>query len=287
MENTGVIGLKSERSKAILLLVITAVLWSLGGLLIKSVKWNPVAIAGMRSAIAAIVLLFALRRPKFNWSLPQIGAALSYSGTVILFVSANKLTTASNAILIQYTAPIYVAIFGAMFLKERTRLIDWATVIVVMGGLVLFFLDNLSINGMFGNIVAALSGVCFAFFAIFMRMQKDGSPLESVFMGNVFTAIIGLPFMLQGSPDKTSWINLILLGIVQLGIPYILYSKAIKQVTALEAILIPIIEPILNPVWVFLMLGEIPGNWAFAGGIVVLAAITFRCIYVTMKVKKD
>ena len=274
-----------DRSKAILLLAITATLWSLGGLLIKSINTNPLAIAGMRSVIASVIILLALRRPKITWSLALVGATLSYTATVILFVTANKTTTSANAILLQFTAPIYVAIFGAWLLKEKTKLVDWITVFTVMGGMALFFLDNLSTKGVTGNIIAAASGVTFAFFTIFMRMQKDGSPMVSVFLGNVLTGIIGLPFLFQSVPDTSGWFFLIILGVVQLGIPYIMYSKAIKHITALEAILIQIIEPILNPLWVFLVFSEVPSRWSLLGGLIVISAITIRCIFTALPIK--
>lgn len=267
-----------ERPKAILYLAITAALWSIGGLLIKSVNSNPLAIAGVRSGISAIILLLATGKPKFNWSFPQIGAAICYSATVLLFVAANKNTTAANAILIQYTAPVYVALLGAWLLKEKVRLLDWFTIVLAIGGMLLFFLDDISMEGMFGNILAAVSGLAFAMFTIFMRMQKDGSPIESVLLGNILTAVIGVPFLFRNVPDGKGWLCLAVLGVVQLGLPYILYSKAIKHVTALEATLIPIIEPILNPVWVFLALGETPGKWAVIGGIVVIVVVTGRCL---------
>ena len=267
-----------ERTKAWLLLAVTAVMWSLGGLLIKSVDAHPLAIAGVRGGIAAIVMLVVLKKPQINWSLAQVGAALAYSATTILFVSANKTTTAANAILLQFTAPIYVAFLAAWLLKEKTRLYDWLAVLIVMGGMVLFFLDNLSTQRVLGNIIAAASGVSFAFFTVFMRMQKDGSPLESVFLGNILTAVIGLPFLSQSVPNTNGWLLLIMLGVVQLGIPYILFAKAIKHATALEATLIPIIEPLLNPLWVFLILGETPGVLALTGGVIVIATVTIRCI---------
>lgn len=276
-ESTYKASVKTERSKAIILLIITALLWSLGGILIKSINWNPLAISGTRSLIAALLILVILKKPQINFSRGQVGAAVTYAGTVILFVTANKMTTAANAILLQYTAPVYVAIFGSIFLKEKATLIDWLTVFIVLCGMVLFFCDHLNTSGLVGNSIAAASGVCFGLFAVFMRMQKNESPLESVFLGNLLTALIGIPFMLKGMPEKSNWINLVLLGIVQLGIPYILYSKAIKNVTALDAILIPVIEPILNPIWVFLFLGEAPGKWAVAGGFIVLLAVTLRC----------
>lgn len=278
--------LSKERTKALLLLVGAAILWSLGGLLIKSVDANPLAIAGSRSAIAAVLLLLVLKKPKMTWSVAQIGAALAYAITMILFVTATKTTTAANAVLLQFTAPIYVAIFSAWLLKEKTKLLDWITISLVIGGMVLFFLDNLSTKSILGNGIAATSGISFAFFIIFMRMQKDGSPLESVLLGNIFTAVIGLPFLSQSIPDTSGWLYLVILGVVQLGIPYVLFSRAIKHVTAMEGILVPVIEPLLNPVWVFLLLGEAPGLLAIIGGFIVLSAITSRCV-LSVRESKD
>jgi drug/metabolite transporter (DMT)-like permease len=267
-----------DRQKAVIFLVMTAILWSLGGMLIKLIEWNPMAIAGMRSAIAAIVLLIFLRRPNFTWSFPQIGGAIAYAGTVTLFVTANKLTTATNAVLLQYTAPIYIALFSKWFLGEKTTRLDWITIIAVLAGMVLFFLDELTTGNLVGNICAIASSITFAWLALFMRKQKSGSPLESILLGNILAGLIGLPFMFESNPSYSSWLGLILLGVVQLGIPYILYSKAIKHVTALEAMLIPTLEPVLNPIWVLISVGEIPGKWALAGGLIVLASVTIRGI---------
>ncbi len=270
--------IKNQRSFASLALILTAVLWSLGGLLIKSVDSHPLAIAGARSTISAILILLYIKKPRFTWSFAQIGAALCYAMTSILFVAANKLTTAANAILLQYTAPLYVALLGAWLLKEKAKLIDWATIGIVLGGMVLFFMDSLDTRGVLGSVLAVLSGVTFALFAIFMRMQKNGSPVESVLLGNVLTAIIGVPFLFTAAPDSQGWLYFVVLGVIQLGIPYILYSYAIKHVTALEASLIPVIEPILNPIWVFLFMGEAPGGLALIGGVIVVVAVTMQCI---------
>jgi drug/metabolite transporter (DMT)-like permease len=264
--------------RAIVYLIITALLWSSGGLLIKMIAWNPVAIAGTRSAIAALVIFAFRRKMTFNWGFAQLGGAVCYAGTVILFVVATKLTTAANAILLQYTAPIYVALFSYWLLKERITRSDLYTIVAAFAGMVLFFLDDLSKGGFWGNIIAILSGITFAGTVLFLRKQKDHSPLESVFLGNILTFLIGLPFMVRSSPDITGWLGLIPLGIFQLGCSYILYAEAIKHVTALEGILIPILEPVLNPVWVFLLIGEMPGNWALVGGAVVLVSVTLRCV---------
>ena len=236
------------------------------------------AIAGARSAIAAIALLLTTGKTKFNRSFPQIAAAVCYSATVLLYVVATKSTTAANAILLQYTAPLYVAFLSAWLLKEKTRLLDWVVVFFAFGGMLLFFLDDISAEGMLGNILAAASGFTLAMFTIFMRMQKDGSSMGSVILGNILTAVVGVPFLSRGMPDRNGWLSLLVLGVVQLGLPYILYTKAIRHVTALETALIPIIEPILNPVWVFLALGEAPDKWAVIGGVVVIVVVTGRCL---------
>lgn len=275
--------LKNDRFRSILFLIFAALLWSLGGLLIKSVKWNAVAIAGMRSLIASFLMLAVIRKPSLKFNKYKLGCTVFYTCTVILFVMANKLTTAANAIMLQYTAPIYVALLGAWFLNERTTVLDWAAIFFVIGGMFLFFIDEMSAGNLYGNILAILSGISFAGMVLLLRKQKDESPLESVFWGNLLTAIAGLPFMFSSMPDTSSWIGLLLLGVFQLGLSYILYTFAIKHVTALEAILIPVIEPILNPVWVFLVLGELPGHWAIIGGFIVLAAIVGRSVIIARR----
>ncbi|MCG3118087.1 MAG: hypothetical protein ALAOOOJD_00221 [bacterium] len=267
-----------QKRQAIIFLIIASVLWSTGGLLIKLVHWNSLAIAGMRSAITAVVLLIYLRRPQFHWSPAQIGGGLAYAGTVILFVLANKMTTAANAILLQYSAPIYVALFGAWFLGERTHRLDWITIALVIGGMTLFFFDDLTGSGWWGNLCAMFSAVTFAWLVLFLRKQKDGSPFESILLGNVIAALVGLPFMFDTMPAAKSWLGLLLLGVFQLGLAYIFYAAAVKHVSALEASLIPVLEPLLNPLWVLLFLGETPGWWAAVGGMIVLGAVTARGI---------
>ena len=266
-------------SISILYLLITAILWSTGGLLIQSIDAHPFAIAGGRSIIAGLLLWAFLRRPHFTFSKAQIAGALFYALTVILFVLANKLTSAANAILLQYTGPIHVAIFSWIFLKEKVTRIDWIAIFAVFAGMCLFFMDDLSTDGMLGNVIAILAGMTFAGLAISLRMQKDESPLESILLGNIVTGIFGFTWLYQSMPlNQDSIIGLLLLGIVQLGIPYILYAKAIKHVTALESILIPVLEPLLNPLWVFLASGQIPGKGAFWGGAIVIIAIIGRSI---------
>lgn len=267
---------QSGHFRGIILLVITAALWSTGGVLVKSIEWHPLAIAGARSAIAALVIRAAFHKSPLSWSRPQLTGAVAYSATVVLFVAATKLTTAANAILLQYTAPVFVAVLGAWLLKEKATVSDWLTIAAVLGGMGLLFLDKMSAGGLLGNLMAVASGFTMALMAVCMRWQKDGSPFGSIFLGNVLTFFIGLPVILSSSPGPGGWTGIVLLGFFQLGVSYILYSMAIKHVKALEATIITVIEPILNPIWVFLLLGEVPGPWSLLGGMVILSAITAR-----------
>jgi drug/metabolite transporter (DMT)-like permease len=269
-----------QRKKAVLMLICAALFWSTGGLLIKSVTIHPMAIAGVRSGIACLVVLLFLGRPRFTWTISQIGGALSYAATVTLFVFATKLTTAANAILLEYTAPVYIALLGSWFLRERTTAADWLMIGACLLGMILFFMDSLAPGQLLGNVLGILTGLTFAFLAVFLRKQKNTSNLESILLGNAIVAVIGIPFLSLGIPDAKDLSWLLLMGTLQLGLPYILYAKAIKRVTALDSILIPIIEPILNPLWVFLLIGERPGPWAVVGGIIVLMAVTIRSVFI-------
>ena len=268
---------------AVSLLVIAALLWSLGGVLIKSINWHPLGIAGTRSAIAAALLWTWLRRPQFSWSVNQIGGAISYVGTVVFFVIANQWTTAANAIFLQYTAPIYVAIAGPIFLGERALRADWICAFLAIGGIALFLGDDFTPTGGWGIVVALLSGLSFACMTIFLRREREGSPLSALLLGNIGTAVLGLPFMIAAPPPPSAWALLALLGVFQLGIPYILYGIAVRRVTALEAILILMLEPVLNPIWVGLVHGEVPGAQSMAGAGLVLVAVGARSIGVGTK----
>ena len=267
-----------DHTKAVGQLLIAALCWSLAGLLFKYVEWPALAVAGSRGIIAAAFLvLFCGRKLHFTWSPVQWGAALAYAACTILFTLANKMTTAANAILLQFTAPVWVALLGAWLLGEPTRRRDWLTIAAVLGGLGLFFYEGLQLQNIAGQLVALASGVAFAVMTILMRKQKDASPLESIILGNVISFLIGVPALWTApSLPPLGWIALGLLGTVQLGVAYLLYARALKHVTALEAVLIPIIEPILNPIWVMLVLGEKPTPLALVGGALVVGAVAIR-----------
>jgi len=270
---------RPEHTRAIGQLLLAALFWSLGGLLIKAADWPPLAVAGGRGIVAAVFLLLTNRRLRFTFSPVQLTAAFAYAGCTVLFVTATKLTTAANAILLQYTAPVWVALLGAWFLGERASRTDWLTIVVVLGGMGLFFADGLEFTSVLGNVTGVLSGVCFAAMTIALRRQKDGSPVESIILGNGIAFLVGLPWIIGAPPlSGDGWTALVLLGTVQLGFSYWLFARAIRHVTALEALLIPVMEPILNPIWVLLALNEKPSPYALVGGAIVLTAITLRAV---------
>lgn len=277
---------KLSTNQALLYIALAAFLWSTSGLFIKIIDLNPLAIAGLRSAIAAAVMYSLMRsRIDFHLSRPQIIGAIAYALTMLLFVSSTKMTTAANAILLQYTAPVYAALFGAWLLKERATKFDWIIIGIVLGGMLLFFMDRLTIFGLWGNIMAIGSGATMALFIMCMRMQKSGSTFETIVLGNILTAVICLPFCFQQAPTLPEWGALFYMGTLQLGISFLIFSTAIKYVPALDAILVQTLDPILNPVWVYLVIGEEPGRWALLGGFIVVSAVTFRNIHAS-NVKK-
>lgn len=276
----------SSRFKGIMSAVIASVLWSIGGLLVKLLDWNPVAISGARSIIAALVLLAYIKKPKITKSKPQILGAIAYSTTVLFYVIANKLTTAANAILLQYTAPIFVALLSFWILKEKVHWYDIVSIGVVIFGMGLFFIEDVSSGNIIGNIIAIVSGFTLACCTLALRAQKDGSGMETICLGNLLTFIIAIPFILKVEATMRDLIVAISLGVFQLGISYIFYVNSLKYITALEAILIAVFEPILNPLWVYIFLREKPGINAIIGGVIVIIAVTLRGIYAT-KIKSE
>jgi drug/metabolite transporter (DMT)-like permease len=266
--------------KAVGLLLLAALGWSLAGVLFKLVDWPPLAAAGGRGLVSAIFLIAVGGRSlRFTFSPLQLGTAFVYTGCTVLFAIANKLTTAANAILLQYTAPVWIALFGAWLLNERASRADWLTIVASFFGMALFLYEGLQLNNLAGILVALASGMFFAALIMLLRKQKDGSSIESIILGNLLGFLIAIPAMWSaGVPSPTSITALVVLGVVQLGIPYLLYARAIRHVSALEAALIPVIEPILNPVWVMLFIGERPTPLSLLGGIIVVGAVTWRAV---------
>lgn len=263
----------TERRKAILLLVVCAVLWSTSGVFVKALDWQPMSILAGRGIFTSLVFLLYMRRLPRNithWMLLAAGGSIA---TQFLFVTSTKLTTAANSIFLQYTAPIYVILLGYWLLREKPSRSDWAAMGIIFLGMILFFGDQLSPNGFYGNTLAVLSGVTSAIMIVSFRAQKNSSPEDSVLIASMAISIFGFPSVLKESHTVTSWLTISYLGIFQIGLAFILFTRGIKYVPALEANLIGTLEPVLNPVWVFLFLGERMGQFALLGGLVVLAGV--------------
>ncbi len=219
-----------------------------------------------------------VRRIPTNWTRWKILASVSHILTALLFIIATKLTTAANAIFLQYTAPVYIVLLAAWFLHERPTQMDWVSMVIIFAGMLLFFGDKLSLDGLYGNLLAVLSGITLAVLTVSMRAQKDGVPAESILLANIFTAVAGFPFVLKEAWTVTNWLIILYLGVFQIGFSFLFFSVAIKHVPALEATLISTLEPVLNPLWVFLFIGEKPGYFALVGGAIVLGGVALNAI---------
>lgn len=261
--------------KGTLFVFIAALLYSIGGLCIKVIPWGGMAINGGRSVIALAVIggyLLAIRHPlRFNrWV--AVGA-LCVFGSTTLFSMANKMTTAANAIVLQFTAPIFVMLFSALFFRRRPSKLDIAACGVVFGGVLFFFVDSLDMGGGAGNVVALLSGVTYA--GVFMLNElPDGDALSSVFWGNVLAAVVGLPFVLwETELSAAALFSLVVLGVFQMAVAYIFMCEGLKTTPSVTASLVSGIEPILNPALVAVFYHETIGPMALVGAAIVVCGV--------------
>lgn len=266
-----------------------AFLWSIAGLFIKALDWNPFLIAGMRSLIAFFTLWACVGTLRLNWSWPLVGAALTNAVTMLLFVAANKTTTAANAILLQYLAPVFTAVFSVVVLKERLLKEQVLALILTLVGMLVLFLDRLSPGQMFGNCLALTSAFTFSLVFIFTRMQKEADPLHSLLASHAVTAVIALGiaifFPLPAFTYKALG-SILVLGVVQIGIASLFFSYGIKRVSAVTANLLALIEPVFNPVWVFLVLGEAPSANTLMGGALIVGSVTMATVLGSRRARK-
>ena len=273
-----------RKNRAMLLMVITAAMWSLGGIFIKLISWSPFLIAGIRSGISGSIMAMYMAathtRFKLNKYSVLAGVGLAFSAT--LFTIANKLTTAANAIVLQYTAPIFILLISALFFKQKMQKQDVLVVCITMGGMVLFFLDQLSPGNMLGNVFGILAGIFLAqmFVMVGRGGDDDATRMSGIMIAHVLTLLIGLPI---GIPQTTEIaaieiVYVIILGVFQLGIPYVLYGIASRDCPPLACSLIGMLEPLLNPVWVAIFIGEVPGPFALVGAVIIIATVSWWCV---------
>jgi drug/metabolite transporter (DMT)-like permease len=266
-----------------ILVLLAAVLWSSGGLGIKNLDIPALATAGWRSFFAIPVLLafggIRYLRPAVVRQPAVIPTGVACMLTICLFVAANRLTTAANAILLQYTSPVWVILLSFPVLHEKPHRRDYMLAAACLSGLVFFFLDELSLDGMLGNLLAVITGMTMACMIVGLRFQglrgKQSPALLSILLGNMLCMAVCSPWMIVALPamGAREWGILAALGSLQIGISYVFFSAGLRYVSALRATLLGLVEPLLNPVWVALGKGEIPGAGAVAGGIIILVSL--------------
>ena len=273
--------------KGIFAVFLTALLWSSGGLFIKLITLSPMQISFFRCLIAAAVFLIIFKSKVLKLNPLALLNSISYAIVLILFVYATKTTTAANAIFLQSTAPIYVLIFEPILTKTKYEKINIITISVCFIGMILFFVGELSPGDINGNIAALLAGLAFASFFLGMKKNEGKFGEASIFYGNILVSLFCIPFIIDLQVLNTTDLAMVsFLGIFQIAIPYALFSYGIQRIKAVEASIISMFEPVLNPIWVFFGYGEIPKLNAIIGGVIIISAITIKTILTALKYKR-
>lgn len=279
-----------SEKRGTLFVFAAAVLYSIGGLCIKVIPWNGMSINGGRTAIAVVVIgayLALARHPlKMNrWVF--LGAVLVF-GTNALFSVANKLTTAANTIVLQFTAPVFVMLFSLVLFRRRPQKLDVITCAVVFGGILFFFVDSLEMGGQLGNVLALISGISYA--GVFcLNEMPEGDPISSVFWGDVISALAGLPFLLGETEfPPEALVSLVVLGTFQVALAYIFLCIGLKTTPPVTASLVSGIEPVLNPILVAVFYGETMGRFALVGAAIVIGGVvTYNVLRVRAHEEKE
>ncbi len=280
----------AHNASPLFLVLAAALLWSTGGLFIKWTQLSAFELTFGRSLLAALVVAFFTRHEGFRLNGMTILTSLLYAGLLLLFVVATKLTTAANAIFLQYTAPIYVLLLEPLFYKEKFRRADLVTVVVCIAGMSLFFIGKLRPQDVSGNLAALASGLCFAFYILLLRHPQSQrvNRASSVIYGNLLLVILTAPAGIAAIEQMTlrDTGSVLYLGVFQIGVAYTLFTLGMARgVRSLDAAIVGYIEPVLNPLWVFIFLGERPTNWALVGGAIIIAAVASHTIWGARKAK--
>jgi drug/metabolite transporter, DME family len=263
-----------------LLILVTAVLWSLAGVFIKSLELYPLTIVFYRSLFASLFFVLWVRRTSWTINLPLLVSVLSYTAAISLFVSANKLTTAANAIVLQYTAPIFVFVFARVLFHEAISKLNLITLLLGTLGVGVIFAGSAGQPDLHGVRVAILSGLFFSIYMTNLRFLKRVDPGYLTLSNNIACCVALLPWVgsqLDLSLRETAILSV--MGTVQLGVPYYLFSKGLERISLQEASLIVLVEPVLNPIWVALAFGEVPSRPTLIGGGIILLSLGFRYLW--------
>jgi len=268
----------SSQVSPLLFVIAAAVLWSTGGLFIKWTSLSGLELSFGRSLLAAITVAIFTRHEGFGLNKVTALASVLYAALLLLFVLATKETTAANAIFLQYTAPVYLLILEPLIYKENFRRRDLIVVTVCVIGMSLFFVGKLRPQDVTGNLLALASGFCFACYFLLLRHSKSRSVnrASSVIYGNLLLVLFAAPAGLKALPQMNlhDGLSVLYLGVVQIGLAYTLFTVAMARgVRSLDAGIVGYVEPVLNPIWVFLVLGERPTQWALIGGAIIVIAV--------------
>ena len=263
--------------RARLSLLLAAVLWSLAGVFIKFLPLPPLTIVFYRSLFASLFFVFFVRKSIAVPKIALLVSILAYTAAISAFVSANKITTAANAIALQYTAPMFVFVIVHFLFGERITGTSWISLVLGMLGIAVICAGSAGQPDAAGVMIALLSGLLFSIYMVSLRFLKEFNPGTLTFLNNLVCCLILLPWV--GSELslslKEGWIVAVM-GVVQLGIPYWLFSKGLEQISVQEASLIVLIEPVLNPLWVALIVGELPSGATLIGGLCIVGSLAFR-----------
>ncbi len=271
-----------DTTRGALLVALAALLWSSSGLFIKVLPLGALQIAFARSLVAALAMAAVVRlrggRPFPRPDGLSLVCALSYAGVLILFVAATKLTTAANAIFLQFSAPIYLVFLEPWVTGRALRARDLAAVGLCLGAMGLFFVGRLGAGSLVGNLLGVTSGLCLALFSLTLKLLRERrpgvDPISAIILGNLLVAALCAPLALRGfSPSLPQAGILLYLGLFQIGLAYLLFNAGMRHLTATAAVVTGTLEAVLNPVWVFLGVGERPSPWALLGGLLILATI--------------
>lgn len=268
----------SSSKKSMLLMLTTVLLWSTSGLIIRILPWNALVIAGLRSGIALLTMLAYMKITKITFCRSKIVIVTSLLVAIkfISFVSANKLTASGNAVALQSTSTIFVLIYSLLILKQKARLKDVLVIIATTMGIALFFVGKYTAQGIMGNLLALVCGISTAaFYVISCKIADPTVTLSMTAMGHGWVFLIGIPFLFLYPPEFSaqSLGAILFLGAIQQGAAFIVYSKVTKSVSAVTFAIISSLEPIFNPIWVFIALGDAPTPFAIAGAVIVIGSI--------------
>ncbi len=278
-----------DHKRGLLYIGFCAILWSSGGLFIKVLTLDAFQISFYRSLIAAITILIITKTRgkslKFETDRISVMCSISYAFILVLFVMATKLTTAANAIFLQFTAPLYLLILEPIFLKTKFEKRNLIALGFCFFGMILFFFGKLDFSGIQGNLLAICSGICFALFSLLLKwkkqLHKSDSTISIIVVGNFLVCLICLPFIYDKLIVSSSQMLILLfMGVFQIGISYLIFNEGIKYVSATESMIIAMLEAILNPIWVFIGVGEVPTTYSIVGSVIILIAVLWRTLMV-------